>query len=274
MSGGNQHFKLKGHILEDDSRRELPHLTLRIAYENPLTATDFAAVLGALAEDYSKLSKGRTLIVGSIDHGSIIAELYDQAVWAAPYIKDAAAIAEATIGVRGLFDAIKDTIRRAKNESVPSRPLPDQHDAFKTIEAVSTAAIDAHATVDVTYKNSPKGTSLSISVTPAEAPNLKRQVRKLKTERRRSARLVADKDQQPPTSLPTGLGILSLDGPVEGDEAKQAVRQLVSSLRETGLLHTAQYLIAELKRSGREAWASLVQAEVVRQQRGRLKGNE
>lgn len=79
-------------------------LILTIRYENPPPAEELGDLFAALGRDYRGISGGRTLVLTSVQQGSVIATLTDAAVAALPYIKDAAAIFG---GIKAIADFAK-----------------------------------------------------------------------------------------------------------------------------------------------------------------------
>ncbi|MDR6904215.1 hypothetical protein [Rhizobium miluonense] len=248
----------------------LPHLKLRIANETPISAQDFAGVLKALGDDYSKIEPGRILIVGSIRQGSIVAILYDAMAVSAPYVKDIANVAQAGLALKSFFETIRKTITAAKHPAFPTPPL--SHSGLQSVENIATASLDANAYCELEYRDDKEGISLTVSINPTEADSVRRNVRKLKPSSRKPSESALSYSRFAPAVKAPALSDLTavVREPVrDRASAEQTIRLLVTALEKVNLLGTTQALVNELIQQGRSDWASLLRAEVVRRRRGR-----
>jgi hypothetical protein len=97
-------------------------LVIVIDYTIRPRADDIGALLSALAKDYKTVSKGRVLVVASIDHGSIIATLVDWAFQAIPYVKGTIEIAKGAKALADFGKLLKDGINAAKSPNSTKLP--------------------------------------------------------------------------------------------------------------------------------------------------------
>jgi hypothetical protein len=79
-------------------------LIVALDFETPPRADDFGALFAALARDYRDMTKGRVLVVTSVESGSTIATLTDLALAAVPYAKN---VLDALVAANSLADFAK-----------------------------------------------------------------------------------------------------------------------------------------------------------------------
>jgi len=241
----------------------MPHISLRISNETPISTTDFAGVLKALGDDYSRLEPGRTLVIGSIREGSIVAALYDAMAVSAPFVKDVASVAQAGLALKSLVENIKKTVLATKQPVFLPPDIPQ--DVTQSVENMAKAAIDAKARCDLEYKDDKKGISLIVSISPADAGRVQTNVKKLKQQNRRAIKEVASRPAVLRAIKSPELPELTdaIRRPVQDQASGQhIIRLLVTALDNAGLLVSAHALVAELIQQGRDDWADLLRAEV------------
>src|SRR5688572_17087991 len=98
-------------------------LILIFSFETPPRANEFGELFSALARDYRDLTRGRSLVIADVEHGSIIFKLIDAAIAAVPHIKDAVAVAHAVKGIADLVKAIKSFLGK-ENSGDSAKRLP------------------------------------------------------------------------------------------------------------------------------------------------------
>lgn len=82
-------------------QEEVAKIVLIIENRQPVPALSLSELLAALARDYRKQNSARTLVVASVEDGSIWITLLDMAQTALPYAKGAV---EATKGSKAIID--------------------------------------------------------------------------------------------------------------------------------------------------------------------------
>jgi hypothetical protein len=148
-------------------------LIITIDYETALRADDLGDLFAALARDYKDVTKGRVLVVTSIEHGSIIATLTDWAVQTIPYVKDAVELAK---GVRALADfgkILKEWIDGAntdKKKLLQRRGRKTQ--GQRSIEAIVKIAADNGCAVCLKH-TSAKGETFQVEMSGPQAIKLR-----------------------------------------------------------------------------------------------------
>lgn len=106
-------------------------------------AEDIGALFSALAKDYKTVSKGRVLVVASIDHGSIVATFVDWAFQAIPYVKGSIEFAKGAKALADFGKLLRDGIKAAKSSSSTklSQPSGGKRSVHRSVKAlVKTAA--------------------------------------------------------------------------------------------------------------------------------------
>jgi hypothetical protein len=145
-------------------------LIIAIDFETPPRADDLGDLFTALARDYRDMSRGRVLVVASMEHGSIIAVLKDWALLAAPHIKDAIEVAK---GVKALADFakfLKDWIDRVKSGKAKKQLYRRGRKARgqRSIEAIVKIAANSGSALRVKHTTA-KGEILEVELSAPQA---------------------------------------------------------------------------------------------------------
>ncbi len=126
-----------------------PRLRLHVENQLLVPAGDIGGLLVALSNDYRRATKGRALVLTSLQTGTITALLQDAAIlWTAvqPYAQGAAAVAE---GGKAIYDLIKPLY------GVYSKPLAQSFKASprkpigtSTVRALAQIAQECRSTIE------------------------------------------------------------------------------------------------------------------------------
>jgi hypothetical protein len=240
-------------------------ILLILATDQPIAVDDLSRLFGALAKDYKQLTRGRTLIVTSISHGSIIVHLTDAYSAIAPYLNK---MVDAVKGLKALADfvkTLKESTERFRHQGKPSPKLKKVGDR----SAVEIFKIASKTGRSIEFRHqSADGELLEVRIGPEEARESENLERALPTLPKR----VAISDEQssyisledlhtksPRQIADAILTISSLDGPFVSNTVKSVIETVKSAflLRGTQLLlnEVASYLI----RGGRGDLARLLE---------------
>ena len=147
-------------------------LIITIYYETAPRADDLGELFAALARDYKDITRGRVLVVTSIEHGSIIATLTDWAIQTIPYIKDAVEFAKGAKALADFGKVLKDWIdgTRTGKKTLPQR-RGRKTQGQRSIEAIVKIAADKGRAVRVRHTTS-KGEAFEVEMSGPEAIKL------------------------------------------------------------------------------------------------------
>ena len=145
-------------------------IVLTFSFESPLPADGLGEVFVALARDYKEATKGRILVIKSIQGGSIIVALTDAAIAIAPYAGVAVAGVGAVNAVATFAKNLKEWFGRAKSDEGRKRLYRRGKKAAgqRSVEAIIATAAKNGLGVRVKHM-SPNGEILEAELTPAQA---------------------------------------------------------------------------------------------------------
>jgi hypothetical protein len=147
-------------------------LIITFDFETPPPAGELGELFSALARDYRDMTKGRVLVVASLETGSLIAALKDYALLALPHAKDAVEVAKGIKAVADLAKLLKDWLDRAKSGKAKKqlyrrgRKTPGQ----RSVEAIVKIAASTGSAVRVKHTTA-KGETIEVEMTPLQAKN-------------------------------------------------------------------------------------------------------
>jgi hypothetical protein len=104
----------------------LPNMTLTIRNELPLKADEIGSLLKALAADYRRLSRGRTLVVERLETGSLIAHLMDMFFLLKPHAHDLVETAAAIKAGEYLLNTLKKIYSEIKSKKLMQLQRPNR----------------------------------------------------------------------------------------------------------------------------------------------------
>jgi len=239
-------------------------LIVVIDYERPPRAEDIGELFSALAKDYKTVSRGRVLVVASIDHGSIIAKLVDWAFQALPYIQ---ASVETAKGAKALADfgkLLKDSIMavKASNTVKSLPPTSGRRSVHRTMRAMAKMAAENHCDIRIKHTEA-DGDTFEVEMTARQAVEAQQVLEVPRAIREHAA--IAGPAQTP--QLPVvkeAIGRLYAPGAqmYSATEAQPIADSLFEVLEAAGLIEIVPQLIADLRQKGSFALAEALQTRL------------
>ena len=239
-------------------------LIVTIDYETAPRADDLGELFTALARDYKDMTKGRLLVVSSIEHGSIIATLTDWALQAAPFVKDAVEFAKGAKALADFGKLLKDWINGAKAGEPKKLPYRRGRKTLgqRSVEAIVKMAAENGRAVRVKH-TSAKGDTLEVEMSAPQAIELREAALADQTK------VVEVKDvpdlEEARVALPSlrhALGRLS-DPHVNlsSGEAQAIIDAVFEALQAAGLTYLIPHIAADLSSRGMHTLASALLAK-------------
>jgi hypothetical protein len=103
---------------------QTPQLVLTLRNERPILAADLGKLFTALASDYRRLNRGRTLVVTELHTGTILAHLQEALDAIAPYAKTGLDLLKAAKNLKQFAEILRGFIGKAKDH-------PEEGDLFQ-----------------------------------------------------------------------------------------------------------------------------------------------
>lgn len=237
-------------------------LVVVIDYERRPRAEDIGALFSALAKDYKTVSRGRILVVASIDHGSIIATLVDWAFQAVPYIK---ATVETAKGAKALADfskLLKDSIIAAKSPNSAKLPSTGQRSVHRSMKALVKTAAENGCNIRLKHVEA-DGESFEVEMTAPQAVEAQKVLEAPKAIREPTAMTRYARTEQLP-EVQQAIG--RLYGPdaaaYSPTEAQAIADSLFEILEAMGLTEIIPHLIGDLRQKGSYALADALRSKL------------
>jgi hypothetical protein len=246
-----------------------PELVLTFRNERPIRAVDLGEVFTSLARDYSRINKGRTLVVVRLETGSIVARLQEMYDAIAPYAQTSLEFLKAANNLRRFAEILKGLISKAKDH-------PEEGDLFRkkrrpgvgSAERLLRIAMDAGGEVEVRQRL-PDGQEIGIKVTSLDAIKIREEAKALEHElvaaSKQNALLFGNhlgKDLKIP-ALRDEL-VDKLVAASETDSGSAAVHALLgavaTALRDAGLSRVLETVAVKLEKAGHDSLAAAVRA--------------
>jgi hypothetical protein len=248
-------------FLSHEARAEVPELILTLHNERPIPADDLGALFRALAADYRRLNRGRTLVIASLEHGSLIARLQEAYATFGPHLHTAWDIASAAKDLAEFAKTLRDLFSRAKHgpKEIDLFQRKSNPPGIKSVEAMVKLVINTGGEIEVSYKQ--RDEEISMRATSAEALTI-----------RERAKVTAREIQPPPGLRDAESGTFVANPPspqlydaggiadklVEaGPGAQVIIEAVASALQEAGVLET---VAAKLDQGGHHSLAMAVRA--------------
>jgi hypothetical protein len=241
-------------------------LIITIDYEAAPRAIDLGELFVALARDYKDFTKGRALVVASIEQGSIITTLADWAAQAIPYVKDAVEFAKGAKALADFGKILKEWIEGAntgKRKLIRSRGRkpPGQ----RSVEAIIKVAADSGCAVRVKH-TSPDGETFEVEMSRPQATILHEEWLARESgavDSKEVLRVQGAKVALP--DLKEAIDRLYQPGiEFSSSDIDTIIDALVRALEATHLTHLIPAIVADLSNQGRHAMASALQAHAHR----------
>ena len=146
---------------------DVAKIVLVIENRQPVPALALSKLLAALARDYRKQNRSRTLVVARVQDGSIWITLLDMAQATLPYAKD---IVEAAKGVKAIIDFGKSLagLLKAKKVDQASAEKLQPNGPMRSIETLVKFVVDAGCNVRIRLIGA-DGSRHEVEVTHSEA---------------------------------------------------------------------------------------------------------
>lgn len=239
-------------------------LIVVIDYEKPPRAEDIGALFSALAKDYKTVSRGRTLVVASIDHGSIIATLVDWAFQTLPYI---AASVETAKGAKALAEfakLVKNTITALKSPNAAKLlpPSSGKRSVHRTMKAMAKTAAENHCDIRIKHTEA-DGETLEVEMTTRQAVEAQKVLEAPRTVQEYAA--IARPVQVPELpAVSEAIGRLYAPGAqaYSVTEAQTIADALIEVLEAMGLIEIVPRLVADLRQKGSYTLAEALEARL------------
>jgi hypothetical protein len=250
-------------------------LVLIFDHARPLSSDDLGDLFTALARDYSKLTRGRTLVISRLEAGSLYAAFTDAVALVTPYVHDALELTKAAKGVADFARTVRGFIspptKDAGSEKLFNRGK--KAPGVRSAEALLKIAVNSGSEVILKHATA-KGDTFEVHVTPVEASRLREQA-----ENRRAS-LPAPENQvrlanpqlalemYKPSEIADSLARLYDERATTGQSADlQALIAAVSAtLRDAGLGHMLEMIGNDLLGRGLHELAAIMRAEARRSQ--------
>jgi hypothetical protein len=241
-------------------------LIITIDYEIAPRADDIGELFAALARDYKDFTKGRVLVVTSIEHGSIIATLTDWALQTVPYAKDAVEFARGAKALADFGKIVREWIEGAKTskKKLPqrrSRKAPGQ----RSVEAIVKIAADTDRAVRVRH-TTPKGETFEVEMSGSQAVMLRDEVllHQTKVAEFSDVPRIAGAQAALP-DLKHAIGRLYQPGiDLSSGSAEAIIDALVEVLQAANLTYLIPQIAADLSNRGMHALASALEVRARR----------
>lgn len=149
---------------------EVAKIVLVIENRQPVPALALSELLAALARDYRKKHRARTLVIARVEDGSIWITLMDMAQTALPYGKG---VVEAAKGSKAIIDfgkSLTGLLNAKKNLQGPAEQL-QSNAPERSIEKLVKLAVDANCNVRLRQVEA-DGSCLEVEVTRSEASTI------------------------------------------------------------------------------------------------------
>jgi hypothetical protein len=149
-------------------------IAITFDFKNPIPVEEFGEVFTALARDYREISRGRSLVIASIENGSIIASLTDATLVAAPYVGGGLAAIAAVNSLATFAGHLEKWFGKAKSDSGAKLLFQKRRKSVgqRSVEAMIKAAANTSSHIRVRHATE-NGEILEVEVSPTEARKIR-----------------------------------------------------------------------------------------------------
>lgn len=153
------------------------YLVIRIDHNSPLAVSDLGRLFIDLSDDYSKMNKGRTLVVTRLQQGSLIAILQDAAIAVSNYTQAATEVFTALKSLKKFSEAVRGIINSAQSSGLEVDLFKGKRRAgIRSAESLLKIAIETKG--DVTFQcRTVEGDDISIQINSLEAQKVRERAR-------------------------------------------------------------------------------------------------
>tara|TARA_R110000868_G_scaffold198474_4_gene444892 strand:- start:36281 stop:36682 length:402 start_codon:yes stop_codon:yes gene_type:complete len=127
-------------------QEEVAKIVLVIENGQPVPALALSELLAALARDYRKQNRARTLVVARVEDGSIWITLLDMAQAALPYAKGAVEAAKGSKAIIDFGKSLVGLLKAKKSDQASAEQLKSKAPE-RSIEKLVKLAVDANCNV-------------------------------------------------------------------------------------------------------------------------------
>jgi hypothetical protein len=262
-------------MVQTSENTSLSHPGLKLVFENqkPLAASELAGVLSALAKDYRRATKGRTLVVSLLETGSVRIILRD----ALSTVKSLASKADEFGGIaRGIREfaalvarIIGDASEHPEKSDIVQNP---RGIGVQTVEALVKAAAESQSELNFTYSSNGDDERWNIRLTPVEAVQIRERTAEAKAALKAQQRRLTDMRQEnqalPSPGMVKELADnvshrygLTYQGAESGTDG-QVAAAIVDSLNLAGAGYLLEPLARELESRGQVMLAFAIRAAI------------
>jgi hypothetical protein len=248
-------------LLFHGSRPEVPELILILRNERPIPTADFGKLFSALAADYRRLNRGRTLVIAGLETGSIIAHLQEAYATFGPYAQTIWELANTAKHLKEFVEILRDLLGKAKDDpqNVGLFQRKKSPPGIESLEALAKITINGGGEAELRYS----GEEIIARLTSSEALKIREQT-KLST-REPSPPLG---QRQMESDMFVGethfddAGRIADRVVAAGPEAEAIIRAVASALQESGLGHVLETVAEKLDERGHPSLAVAVRASL------------
>lgn len=231
-----------------DLQEDVDRIVLIIGNRQPVAALAVSELLAALARDYRKQNRARTLVISRVEDGSILITLLDMAQTAMPYAKG---VVEAAKGGKAIIDFGKSLtgLLKAKKDGQGSVEQSPSNAPERSIEKIVKLAVEADCNVRIQQIEA-DGSRLEVEVTRSEAVAIQERDHYAKEANKLSQVSVAylrDSDAKRAAKIVDDFERLQLSDKSTDNDALQVI---ISTLKRAGDDRLLESLAIELEARG------------------------
>ncbi|WP_143540934.1 hypothetical protein [Rhodovulum sulfidophilum] len=231
-------------------------IVLIIENRQPVQALALSELLAALARDYSKQNRVRTLVVTRVEDGSIWITLMDMTQAASPYAKGAV---EAAKGVKAIIDFGKSLARllNGKKTGQAETEQIQNKSPRRSVEKLLKLSVDANCNVRLRQVEA-DGSYIDVEVTPPEAAAIQESERTAKGSRALRTSVMSHE------RLPAGVRAIDIADEFERLQISQqlpvdgALQIILSIIKRSGDVKLLESLAVELEERGYKQLAAAI----------------
>jgi hypothetical protein len=231
---------------------------LRFQTDQVVPASDLANLILILSKEYSRINRGRTLVVSEVYTGSLFVYIRDWMPASAEFAKESSEFLTAGAALGKFVGALRAAFGRSREDP---QALTSRRPGFRVVKEVVRIAAERGAAVEIEYR-APRGEELSIRLAAPEVKALKEQSeqRLLVADAQRSALPEISMPPLAQRALTAGDHADAFEAAMgsQGAVVQGGVEALVGVLYSLGLASSLSDIAAELKARGRKDLAEAV----------------
>lgn len=235
---------------------EVAKIVLVIENRQPVPALTLSELLAALARDYRKQNRARTLVVARIEDGSIWITLLDMAQATLPYAKDAVAAAKGGKAIIDFGKSLAGLLKAKKNDQASAEQLQSKAPK-RSIEKLVKLAVDANCNVRLRQVEA-DGSCLEVEVTLSEAVAIQKRDHEAKAARPLMHPMIAHErllDARRTPELADAFERLLISEDSSGNDALQIILGII---KQSGDVELLEAVATELEGRGHKDLAAKI----------------